>query len=400
MNRIAFVTSWYGEDIPGGAEKELRGLAEHFNKSDINMQVEVLTTCIKEFSSDWNVDFYKAGEYQVNGVLTRRFKVRKRNTEQFDKVNYKLIHKIPITLEEEQTFIQEMANSTDLYKYIEQKKDEYDLFIYIPYMFGTTYYGIKACPEKAVLLPCFHDESYIYMNIYKRVFEETAGVIYLAEPECELANRVFDFSKVQQKVLGAGVDAVPSSDGNRFKNKYKIDKPYILYAGRKDVGKNVDKLLLYFSEYKKRNNSDLQLVLIGGGSIEIPLDIIKEVHDLGYVDLQDKYDAYNGALVLCQPSTNESFSLVIMESWLCGRPIIVHENCKVTSYFAKQSNGGLYFKDYFEFEASIHYLQNNIAMTNRMGSNGKKFVEENFSWNIIVERYYIFFKSIIEKNNM
>ena len=52
------------------------------------------------------------------------------------------------------------------------------------------------------------------------------------------------------------------------------------------------------------------------------------------------------ASLLCQPSHNESFSLVIMESWLCGRPVLVSSQCAVTKDFAKRSNGGLYFKDY------------------------------------------------------
>ena len=42
------------------------------------------------------------------------------------------------------------------------------------------------------------------------------------------------------------------------------------------------------------------------------------------------------ASLLCQPSHNESFSLVIMESWLCGRPVLVSSQCAVTKDFAKR----------------------------------------------------------------
>ena len=55
-------------------------------------------------------------------------------------------------------------------------------------------------------------------------------------------------------------------------------------------------------------------MLIGGGELEIPTEIKNDVYDLGFVDLQDKYDAYGAATLLCQPSKNESFSFVIMES--------------------------------------------------------------------------------------
>lgn len=92
-------------------------------------------------------------------------------------------------------------------------------------------------------------------------------------------------------------------------------------------------------------------MLIGGGTIAVPNSVKDCVHDLGYVSQQDKYDALQGALFLCQPSKNESFSLVIMESWLCGRPVLVHSACAVTKDFAQQAEGGLYFNSYLNLKA-------------------------------------------------
>ena len=83
--KIAFVVPWYGEKIPGGAEMETRGIISHLNSS--GDEVEVLTTCVKEFSSNWNTDYYRPGKYIVNGVTVRRFRVRKRNTDDFDLIN-------------------------------------------------------------------------------------------------------------------------------------------------------------------------------------------------------------------------------------------------------------------------------------------------------------------------
>jgi len=85
--KIAFVIPWYG-DIPGGAEHECRGTAENMMTRGID--VEILTTCVKDFLSDWNTNYYKEGIYELNGVPIRRFEVRKRNTRLFDKINFKL----------------------------------------------------------------------------------------------------------------------------------------------------------------------------------------------------------------------------------------------------------------------------------------------------------------------
>ena len=135
-------------------------------------------------------------------------------------------------------------------------------------------------------------------------------------------------------------------------------------------------LLKYFSQYHKRHSSDLALILIGGGKIDIPLDILDKVYDLGFIDKQDKYDAYAAAELLCQPSHNESFSLVIMESWLCGRPVLVNNQCAVTKNFVIESNGGLYFNDYFEFEGTVDYILSHKDIAIEMGNNGKKYVKD------------------------
>lgn len=395
VKKIGFVVPWYDDNIPGGAEMELRQVSSHLH--DAGADVEILTTCVKEFSSDWSVNYHKPGEsFSASGIMIRRFKARKRDTAAFDAVNLKLMQKQPVTPEEEDIFLNEMVNSPELYEYIGEHKDEYSVFVYIPYMFGTTYFGVKTCPEKAVLIPCFHDEAYAYFRRFAEVFPKAAGMVFNARPEAELAERLYGFSKSGTKtiVMGIGMDTDITAEPARFREKYGIDKPFILYAGRKDEGKNVHTLLKYFSEYKKRNGSDLQLVLIGGGKIDIPQDIRSDVHDLGFVDIQDKYDACGAAMLMCQPSKNESFSLVIMENWLCRRPVLVHEECAVTKNFASESNGGLYFRDYFDFEGCVNYIAQHPENADIMGGSGREYVMENFTWDIITQKYLKFFAEI------
>ncbi len=396
MKKLGFVTPWYGKNIPGGAEMELRGLVTHLHQAGV--ELEVLATCVERFASDWNRNFYREGLELVDEIPVRRFRVRRRDTVSFDLVNAKLMQKQPITKDEEEIYMREMVNSPALYEYIKDHRDEYGLFVFIPYMFGTTYYGILQCPEQAVLIPCFHNEAYIYLDIYKNAFEQMAGAVYLAQPECDLANQVFDLSSVEQAILGAGVDTDLTFDAARFRAKYQIDDPYLLYAGRKDVGKNIYTLIRYFCEFKRRHEGDpLKLVLIGGGDVEIPSEYREEILDLGFVDIQDKYDAYAGALTLCQPSLNESFSLVVMESWLCGRPVLVHGKCNVTKHFASEANAGLYFENYFEFEGCVEYFQNNAGIADAMGAQGRAFVLKNFSWETIVKKYTEFFEKVCDR---
>ena len=396
MRKIGFVIPWYGEDIPGGAEMELREVATHLQRA--GMDVEILTTCVREFSADWNENYYSAGTAVVEDIAVRRFPVRRRDTAAFDRVNRRLMEGQHLSLQEEKTFVEEMVNSPQLYEYLKDASDDYALYVFIPYMFGTTYYGMQACPEKSVLIPCFHDEAYLYLRLFRQAYIQARGIIYNAMPEMELANKVYDFTTTEQICMGIGMDTNICADADAFRKAYRIQKPFLLYAGRKDAGKNVHTLLRYFAEYKQRHgDSDLQLVLIGGGSIELPASVRDDVYDLGFVSRQDKYDAMAAAELLCQPSHNESFSLVIMESWLCERPVLVHSQCAVTRDFARRANGGLYFRNYFEFEGCVQYILTHPEQARTMGQNGGAFVRENFDWDVIVEKYRAFFAKLTEE---
>ncbi len=381
--KIAFVIPWYG-DIPGGAETECRRTAENLQKSGVD--VEILATCVKQFLSDWNTDYYKEGTYIENGITVRRFIVRKRDTNKFDQVNFKLMNNYKISPIEEQIYMENMINSDNLYSYIRDHGNEYDYFFFIPYMFGTTYYGSQIYPHKSILIPCLHDESYAYMDIFKDMFKDVKAVIYNSEPEKELANQIYDV-KGYQLVLGAGMDTDISHNAQRFREKYDIKNDFLLYAGRRDSGKNVSMLLEYFSRYKESYSDELKLVLIGKGELDIPKGHQHDIIDLGFVPLQDKFDAYAAATLFCMPSLNESFSIVIMESWLCDTPVLVHAGCEVTKDHCIKSNGGLYFNDYDEFEECVKYFLAHPTKRDMMAQNGKKYVITNYSWEIIVERY-------------
>ena len=394
MRRIAIVTPWFGMNIPGGAEAEARELALHF--ADSGWDVEILTTCVKSFTSRRKNNYYREKQYYEGGLTVRRYKIDKINKKEFNIINRKLMNGLEISHEEEEVFLRNNICSSNMLRYIKENSKNYSFFIFIPYLFGTTYYGCQICPEKSVLIPCFHDESYFYLQSFKEAFSKVRGIVFNSTEEQKLTVNNYHLpDTVKQIVMGIGMDTEQQQDANRFRDKYKISSPFILYAGRKDKGKNTDTLLQYFSEFKFRNNySDLKLVLLGGGDIHIPASVKNSVIDLGFVSVQDKFDAYAAASVLCQPSKHESFSYVIMESWIAGRPVIVADQCAVTKSFCRESGGGLWFRDYYEFEGALLYILENPRSAKIIGQNGKKYVEKSFSWEVVLDKYNQFFDEI------
>jgi len=188
-------------------------------------------------------------------------------------------------------------------------------------------------------------------------------------------------------VIGDGIDLKGQGDARAFRERFGITAPFILYVGRKSSGKNLPLLLNYFHRYRCRRQTDLELVLIGPGQVSVSPDSQRVVHDLGFVTKEDKRHAFAAADVFCQPSVNESFSLVLMEAWVQGTPALVNARCAVTREHCQYSQGGLYFNGYQEFEATLDWLLSHPAARRQMGACGRRYVEQNYTWEKVMGRF-------------
>ncbi len=128
-------------------------------------------------------------------------------------------------------------------------------------------------------------------------------------------------------------------------------------------------------------------MLVGPGAVAVPPAAAAGVRDLGFVSAQEKHDAHPAAPVFCLPSVNESFSIVLMESWLHETPALVHAGCAVTVEHCRHANGGLYFAGYDEFAATLDYLFDHPAAAAAMGRGGRAYVLSRYRWPVIIPRY-------------
>lgn len=397
MKPIALVIPWYGDDIIGGAEKECNYLAHSLKAK--GQEIEVFTTCVKDATCDRGKNIIAPGVYTESGILVRRFPVREsRNIREYTKANQN-IYDNNFSKEDEKIYFEEDINSDAMYKYIAENKDNYRAFIFIPYMYGITFNGSYNCPDNCILIPCLHDESYAYMEILKEKMKSYKGMIFHAKPEYELAEKLFDLNNVKTAVLGEGIDTewYQECNGDSFREKYNIWDEFILFAGRKDSGKKADELINFYLKYRQENkDSKLKLVLLGGGKllVEIPIQYTKDVIDLGFVSVEDKHNAFAACTIFCNPSYFESFSLVIMESWIAKRPVLVSEHCAVTSNFCLETNGGLWYSNYPEFRECVNYMLNNADIADIMGGNGFKYVMDNFTHEKVAEKYLKFIDEV------
>ncbi len=381
--RIAFVCPRYGVDAAGGAEMFTKWLSERLAGKGVD--VTVLTTCARDHFG-WE-NYYKPGKETVDGVPVIRFPVDWRETVVFLKIQHKITSGWNVGYADQCEWANESVNSSRMYEYIGVHRDDFDHFIFIPYMFGTTVNGSKVCPEKTLLFPTLHDEVYAYLDIFTEMFNRVKGVLFLTHPEKELARRLYSLPEEKAAVVGVGFEEMNTPSPERFRKRYGIEEDFCLYVGRREEGKNTPLLVNYFDVYKRYNGNNLKLVFIGSGDIALP-EGRDDIIDLGFVPAGDKYDAHAAAMLLFQPSVNESFSITLMDSWLQEVPVIVNAGCAVTRFHCDRSSGGLYFGDYLEFEECVNFFLENPSAAKKMGRNGKKFVLGNYSWDKVLGRFF------------
>lgn len=381
--RIAFVVPRYGEEILGGAEALARGLAEALVAADL-ADVEVFTTCATNHML-WRNDL-PPGPTRINGVPVVRFPIdeQARNVARYEALHQRLIGREALEPDEQYEWVQESAHSPLLYLHLERHAHEFDFVVFIPYLFGTTYYGTTIAPERSILWPCYHDEIYAYMQPTADVYRSCLGVQFNSYPELRLAERLFG-PHPGSAIVGFGLDDF-TADGAAFRREQGLsDRPILLYSGRLEGSKNVHLLLHYFQEYARRRANGWTLVLMGQGPEPIPDH--PRIRAVGFRKGQAKLDAYAAATLLCQPSINESFSIVLMESWLAGVPVLVHRDCEVTHYHTLRSRGGLSFRTYGEFETALDQLLRNEGWRRRLGERGRAYVRTEYTWSNCLARF-------------
>ena len=381
MDKIAFVCQRYGAEVNGGAEAECRAYAEHLTPY---YDVEIITTCALDYSS-WK-NHYPAGCETINGVTVRRFPVsEERVQKRFDRLSARIAWKKDRSRAEELEWLRAQGPVSDeAVDYLRSHAGEYKVVYFMTYLYYLTAMAMPAFPGRAVLIPTAHDEWPIYFRCYRDIFEAAEGYVYNSEAERRFVDAVFPMTVGKPYItVGTGLD-LPQGSLPDVKERFALEGDYIVYAGRIDESKGCGDLFEYFAAYKRRCGGKLKLVLLGKAVMDIPKR--PDILPLGFVSEEEKFAVLKGARALVLASRFESLSIVVLESMVMGRPVLVNGECEVLYDHAVQSGAGLYFRDDAEFSAALHWLLTHDGEYAQMCENGRKYVEENYSWEKITEK--------------
>ena len=379
--KLAVVVQRYGAEINGGAELHARYVAEHLAK---HAEVEVLTTCAQDYVTWANA--FDPGEDRVGDIVVRRFPVtRPRDPAKFGRLSTRVFEQ-PHSIHHELRWLDsEGPTSPALIRHLHRRGADYDFCIFFSYRYYHAYHGCRAVAPRAVLVPTAERDPAIGLSIFGPIFRGVRAIMYNSFEERAMIQAVSNNSDVEHTVVGVGSEIPRGSDAERFRQKFDITGPFILYVGRIDENKGCPELFRFFKNYASRVSRSLQLVMIGRSILDIPAH--PRIRHLGFVPDQDKFDALAAAHALVMPSQFESLSMVALEAWAMSRPVLANGRCDVLQGQCLRSNAGLDYTNYEEFAETLHALETNRPLHAGLSHTGRTFFKRHYAWPVIERKY-------------
>ncbi|MBE0548847.1 MAG: glycosyltransferase [Rubrivivax sp.] len=404
--RVAVVIQRYGADITGGAESHARMVVQRLAT---RFQVEVLTSCARDHT-DWAM-FFAPGLENVDGVAVRRFAHPVRNdigrarVPERHRWRFKLRRLLRLlgwpavaqptgdARHDGLEFLRRQGpHCPDLLAWLATSAERYDAVIFFTALYEPTALGLPAWGRRSVLVPLLHDEKPVYLPWFHRVFASAGALLFNTEVERQLAWRLYQPDAVMQDVVGVGIDSVevlPEAIA-AARTRLGIGRRYLLYAGRVDVSKGCPSLLVAFESLSQRLTggplADVQLVLMGERFMEVPQQA--RTVCTGFVASADRDALIAGAAALVIPSRFESLSLVLLEAFAAGTPVVANGDCEVLAAHVKTSGAGQTYRTKSGFvDALEQALKLPDEERRRRGGLGQRYVRERYSWERVMAKY-------------
>lgn len=379
--KLAVVVQRYGQAINGGAELHARYIAEHLAR---HAEVEVLTTCAADYVS-WRNEL-AAGSERVNGVSVRRFQVaHERDPLLFARRSERVFGQRHSVTDELDWLDAEGPTSRALIDYIAHRAADYDYFFFFSYRYYHAYHGARAVPSRAILVPTAERDPAVGLSIFMPIFRGVRALMYNSPEERAMLQAVSGNQDVPSVVVGVGSDVPSNPQPARFRAKFNIRGAFAVYVGRIDENKGCKELFEFFDAYVHAAAGGLSLVLIGNSLLKVPNH--PRIRHLGFLDDTDKFDAMAAAELLIMPSYFESLSMVVLEAWALGRPVLANARCDVLKGQCIRSNAGLYYEDASEFVETLRAIERNRWLSGTLGRNGRQFFREHYDWTVIERKY-------------
>jgi glycogen(starch) synthase len=296
---------------------------------------------------------------------------------------------------------------------------EVDLVVAIPFPFLHIYRTFSAARKKGiplVVIPCSHPlDAFAFENPrHYRFLQSCQAVIANTDYEKEY---LISMGVPGEKIHIAGEGVSPEDfDGivqGDFRCKYGIDdhEKVILFVGRKAAGKGL-RALLSAMQGVWQSDPGAKLVIAGSSTeffqrviepriAQLPEELGRNVINIDDFKESDKPSLYRDCDIFVLPSNVESFGIVFLEAWMCGKPVIGCRTGPVASVVSEGQDGLLVpYGDAEELSKAIMLLLTDESLRRKLGHNGRQKVLRQYTWDRIVSRVESIYQALVQEQDV
>jgi glycosyltransferase involved in cell wall biosynthesis len=204
----------------------------------------------------------------------------------------------------------------------------------------------------------------------------------------DLVELGMEAARIETMPPGIACPSLAELSGARFRTRYGIGAaPVVLFAGPPSFDKGYHHLVEAM-QIVRRTRPDMMLVKIGSSSQAGEGLSGPGFMDAGFLRTEaEKWDAFDACDMLVMPSRCDSFGLVYVEAWLCGKPVI-GARCGAIPWVIRDGVDGLLvpFGDTEAIAQAILQLAADAALRQRFGQAGRKQAWEKYAAADVVRR--------------
>jgi glycosyltransferase involved in cell wall biosynthesis len=181
-----------------------------------------------------------------------------------------------------------------------------------------------------------------------------------------------------------------------------VDDPTILFAGRLTSPKGPDLLLDALLKLRKHHRRG-KFLFAGDGDMREQLErragklgVAPAVRFLGHQTGRDLLGLFKTAHMVCVPSRNEPFGIVILEAWSARMPVVATRNGGPAEFIRNEDTGVTVAADHESIGEGIDAVLSDRTYGRRPGRNGRREAKSRFSWDVIAAETEAIYRSTLE----
>nr|NQU90026.1 glycosyltransferase family 4 protein [Bacteroidota bacterium] len=255
-----------------------------------------------------------------------------------------------------------------------------------------------------------------YGNVYRRyvvprVVKKAQKIITVSNFERKRITDFFGFPESDDRLVAVynGVSehfrvVEDEKELKRVKAQYKLPDEFIFFLGNTDPKKNTKGALKAYSDFLKKFNRKIPLVMLDYDMDELRKllneigdpDMEKLIHLTGYVVNTDLPAIYSLCALFLYPSLRESFGIPMLEAMRCGIPVITSN----TSSMPEVSGEKAYIVDPYkpeEITEGIIKILNDKDLKDKLVKDGLVH-SMKFSWMSMAADVLKIYEEIYQKN--